>query len=415
MGLLLAAATGLRETTLGTGLTSGLPVDAGARSAADAIDAGFPPGVRGPTELLLEGSAVGSDPAALSRLESALRAQPGVADVVGPGTPVADTPLADVLVTADANAARMLLVLRHDPTEHRAIATIRALQDRLPGLVAAAGLGGASASLAGDSALATATVNATSGELLRVGIVAALVNFVLLALFLRALVAPLYLLAASALSVAAALGLATYLFQDVLGQGQIVYYIPFATAVLLLALGSDYNIFLVGQIWDEARGVGMRDALLRVGARSGPAIAVAGIVLAASFALLAIVPLDAMRQFAFVMAAGVLIDAFVVRSVLVPALIVLVGDAGRWPGRARRPPPRPRPERTASGGDGGVSPDETRIDAGTAPDGLVQPEDGGSRPCAREAPRPSARTTKGRQHVQSGKDPHHHHVDRGPR
>lgn len=338
VGLLLAAATGLRETTLGTGLTSGLPVDAGARAAADAIDAGFAPGVRGPTELLLEGPGVAADPAALGRLESALRGQPGVAGVVGPGAPLPVTPLAGVLTTEDGDAARMLVVLRDDPTEHRAIRAIRTLQDRLPGLLAAAGLGGASASLAGDSALATATVDATSGELLRVGIVAALVNLVLLAVFLRALVAPLYLLAASALSVGASLGLATYLFQDVLGQGQIVYYIPFATAVLLLALGSDYNIFLVGQIWDEARPGGMRDALLRAGARSGPAIAVAGVVLAASFALLAIVPLDAMRQFAFVMGVGVLIDAFLVRSVLVPSLIVLAGDAGRWPGRARRRP-----------------------------------------------------------------------------
>ncbi len=336
VGLLLAAATGLRETTLGTGLTSGLPVDAGARAAADAIDAGFPPGVRGPTELLLEGPGVASDPAALGRLQSALRGQPGVAEVVGPGDPVRATPLEDVLTTKDGNAARMLVVLRDDPTEHQAIRAIRTLQDRLPGLLAAAGLGEASASLAGDSALATATVNATSGELLRVGIVAALVNLVLLAVFLRALVAPLYLLAASALSVAASLGLATYLFQDVLDQGQIVYYIPFATAVLLLALGSDYNIFLVGQVWEEARPGGMPEALLRVGARSGPAIAVAGVVLAASFALLAVVPIDAMRQFAFVMGVGVLIDAFVVRSVLVPALIVLVGDVGHWPGRPRQ-------------------------------------------------------------------------------
>jgi putative drug exporter of the RND superfamily len=229
----------------------------------------------------------------------------------------------------------MLIVLRDDPTEHEAIATIRRLQDRLPGLLDAAGVG-ATAALAGDSALATATIDATSGELLRVGIVAALVNLLLLGLFLRAILAPLYLLAASALSVAASLGLATYLFQDLLGQAQLVYYVPFATAVLLLALGSDYNIFLVGQIWDEAAPGGMGDAVRRAGRRSGGTIAVAGIVLAASFALLAIIPLEALRQFAFVMGAGVLIDAFIVRSVLVPALIVIFGDAGRWPGSARR-------------------------------------------------------------------------------
>ncbi len=122
IAVLLAAASGLRETTLGSGLTSGLPHDAGARVAADAIDAGFPPGVRGPTELLLEGSGVTADPAALARLETALRSQRGVAGVVGPGTPVQETPLARVLQTPDGGAARMLVVLRDDPTEHDAIA-----------------------------------------------------------------------------------------------------------------------------------------------------------------------------------------------------------------------------------------------------------------------------------------------------
>jgi RND superfamily putative drug exporter len=333
-GLLLAAG-GLRETTLGSGLTSGLPVDAGARAAADAIDAGFPPGVRGPTELLLEEPGVGADTAALARLEAALREQPGVADVVGRGSPLA-APVQNALVTPDKGAARMLLVLRDDPTEHEAIATIRRLDDRLPGLLAAAGLPGVRASLAGDSALATATVDATTDELVRVGLTAALVNLVLLALFLRSLVAPFYLLAASVLSVAAALGLATYVFQDLLGDGQLVYYVPFASAVLLLALGSDYNIFLVGQVWDEDPRGGMTAAVRRAGARAGGPIAVAGLVLSASFALLAIVPLQALRQFAFVMAVGILLDAFVVRSVLVPAMIALVGDASRWPGRPRR-------------------------------------------------------------------------------
>ena len=150
------------------------------------------------------------------------------------------------------------------------------------------------------------------------------------------MIAPLYLLAASILSVAASLGLATYVFQDLLGEGQLVYYIPFATAVLLLALGSDYNIFLVGQVWDEATPGGLAAAVRRAGGRAGGTIAVAGLVLAASFALLAIIPLQAMHQFAFVMGVGILIDAFIVRSVLVPALIVIFGDAGRWPGRARR-------------------------------------------------------------------------------
>lgn len=86
------------------------------------------------------------------------------------------------------------------------------------------------------------------------------VNFMLLALFLRALVAPLYLLAASLLSVAATLGLTTYVFQVLLGHDDLTYYVPFAAGVLLVSLGSDYNVFVVGRIWQEARRTTLREA-----------------------------------------------------------------------------------------------------------------------------------------------------------
>ena len=196
----------------------------------------------------------------------------------------------------------------------------------------ASGAPQARASLAGDTAIASASVDAMRTELLRVGIAALIVNFLLLAVFLRALVAPLYLLAANALTVAATLGITTWFFQDALDQGQLVYYVPFATSVLLLALGSDYNIYLVGGIWRAARRAGIVQGIRRAMPAASRGISVAGLVLAGSFGLLALVPIEAMRQFAFVMALGVALDAFVVRPLLVPALITLVGRRGFWPG-----------------------------------------------------------------------------------
>ena len=151
--------------------------------------------------------------------------------------------------------------------------------------------------------------------------------------FLRALVAPLYLLAASVLGLAATLGLTTFFFQDLLGRDQLTYYVPFATAVLLVALGSDYNVFVAGRIWREARWRRVPEAIAVATPSAAKAITVAGLALAASFALLAIVPLDAFQEFAFVMAVGVLIDTFVVRSLLIPALTALVGERAWWPGR----------------------------------------------------------------------------------
>ena len=121
------------------------------------------------------------------------------------------------------------------------------------------------------------------------------------------------------------------MFQAWLGQQDLGYYVPFAAAVLLVSLGSDYNIFVVGRIWEEARRLPLRDAIASAAPRASRTITIAGLTLAMSFAILAIVNLMEFRELAFAMAAGVLIDAFFVRSVLVPALISLFGRAGGWP------------------------------------------------------------------------------------
>jgi RND superfamily putative drug exporter len=162
-------------------------------------------------------------------------------------------------------------------------------------------------------------------------------------------VAPLYLLAASVLALAAALGLMTLLFQDVLGHAQVTYYVPFAAAVLLVALGSDYNIFVAGRIWEEAKERSLREAVAVAGPRAARAITIAGLVLASSFALLALVPLRPFRELAFVLSAGVLLDSFVVRSFLVPALVSLFGPSGGWPSRRLRHPPAGAQSGLASG------------------------------------------------------------------
>jgi RND superfamily putative drug exporter len=98
-----------------------------------------------------------------------------------------------------------------------------------------------------------------------------------------------------------------------------------------VALGSDYNVFLAGRIWQEARRRPLREAVAVAGARAAAPITVAGIVLALSFALLALVPLRPFRELAFAMGVGLLIDAFIARTLLVPALITLVGPVSAWP------------------------------------------------------------------------------------
>ena len=118
---------------------------------------------------------------------------------------------------------------------------------------------------------------------------------------------------------------------------------PFATAVLLLALGSDYNIYLVGGIWRAAQPVGIVEGIRTAMPAASLSISVAGLILAGSFGLLALVPIDALRQFAFVMALGAGLDSFVVRPFLVPgahhplrAPRLLARHAGPGAGRRHR-------------------------------------------------------------------------------
>jgi putative drug exporter of the RND superfamily len=154
----------------------------------------------------------------------------------------------------------------------------------------------------------------------------------ILAVFLRAIVAPLYLVGASVLALTAWLGTSMWLLERIAGYEGMTYYVPFAAAVLLVAPGSDYNVFLVGRVWQEARRRALRDAVAVGAARAARPITIAGLVLAISFALLAIVPLRPFRELALTMALGLLIDAFLVRTLFVPALIVLVGRRSAWPG-----------------------------------------------------------------------------------
>ena len=337
-GALLLAATGVRHTQLSFRLIEGLSPGTKEHQAAEAASHGFAPGVLAPTVLLIQGPGLAGKRAQLARLEAELGEEPGVAGVIGPREQI-NAIRKDVFIAPRGTAARYAIMLDDSPLGAPAIQDFRRLDEDLPDLLEQAGLSGASAGLTGQTALASETVEAVIDSSTRVGAVVLAVNFVLLALFLRALVAPLYLLAATLLSVAATLGVTTYFFQDVLGHADLTYYVPFAVGVLLVCLGSDYNVYVVGRIWEELRHRSLREAIAVAVPRASKAITVAGVALALSFAVLAVVPLDGFHEFAFMMGVGVLIETFVVRSLLIPALISLFGRTSTWPGRT--PPPAP--------------------------------------------------------------------------
>lgn len=339
------AAYGLRSARLGSTLIRDLPPDTQERRAEAAAGEGFADGILSPTEILIDGSGLDGQQAGLASLENLVGRQPGIAAVLGPREEAAgrallasagqkaSLPDAGITISRNGDAARLVVILASDPLGGVAIEDLRMLEDRLPGLAARAGLSGVRIGVAGDTALAVDTVDRTLGDLGRIALATLLVDLFVLVVFLRSVVAPLYLLASSVLALLASLGLTTYVVQGYFGNDHLTYYVPFAVAVLLVSLGSDYNIFIVGRIWEEARGRPLRDAIAIGARRATRPITLAGLTLAGSFALLALVPVWPFREFAIAMALGVLLDSFVVRSFLVPALVTLFGRTSFWPGK----------------------------------------------------------------------------------
>jgi putative drug exporter of the RND superfamily len=337
---LLGLASAARHPRLGSPLIQELPSSSSVRHAGQAAAEGFAPGILSPTDILAIGPGVAGQTAALGRLQDELARQPGVAELAGPatlprraGVPVAraDNPM----LARSGDAARFVVVEGTDPLDATAISRVRALRRDLPSLARSAGLAGARFEVGGETALAGDSIEAVSGNLGRVAVAIGVVSLILLALFLRSLLAPVYLLAASVLAVFASLGLTILISRYLLGFTSLVYFVPIAGGVLLVSLGSDYNVFVVGRIWEEARRRPVRHAVAVAAPRASRAITTAGVALAASFAMLAVIPLAQFGQTALLMGTGVILDAIVVRSLLVPSLVRLFGRAGMWPGGRR--------------------------------------------------------------------------------
>ena len=201
---------------------------------------------------------------------------------------------------------------------------------------------GAADSAVGGQAPALYDISAISNsDLIRVIPIAILAIGLLLALVLRSLVAPLYLIASVALSYLAALGLSVLLFIDIGDSGGLVFFMPFLMFIFLLALGEDYNILVMTRIREEAHRLPLRDAVARALSVTGTTVTSAGLVLAGTFVVFGAVAGSGsggsqFRDIAIGLALGILMDTFLVRTLLVPSTVVLLGRWNWWPSRMSR-------------------------------------------------------------------------------
>jgi RND superfamily putative drug exporter len=253
-----------------------------------------------------------------------------LAAAFGPNDLYAPAELLAAYESSSGSVTRLYVTTSTNPYDTRTFDTVHRLRELLT--EQAASFGTDARTYVGGSTAEFADVQTTiSEDFLRVAAITIIGILLVLILLLRALTAPIYLVLTVLLSYSASLSLATVLLQYVFGQSGVNYFIPLMVFVLLVALGSDYNIFLMSRVREESSTRPLRAGIRFASARTGTVITSAGMILAGTFAALITSPLQLLFQVGVTVALGVLIDTFIVRSLLVPAITAFVGERAWWP------------------------------------------------------------------------------------
>ncbi|MFB9177466.1 MMPL family transporter [Dactylosporangium sucinum] len=316
-------AIALAALSLGTlGLRTGLTLsdiyvkEVGSIEGQRIVAAHFPPGESSPATVIARADRIYAVVAA-ARID-------GVATVGPPER------------SADGQWAQFSAILSDPPDSRAAERTIERLRTAVHGVPGADALVGGATATQLDTRVAADRDNYL-GIPLVLGVI-----FLVLILLLRALVAPLLLTLSVALSYLAGMGIASLVFQAI-GHPRIDPSMLLIGFVFLSALGVDYTIFLVTRTREEAVRLGHREGAQYALAVTGGVITSAGLVLAATFSVLTVIPLVSPLQLGTIVAVGVLLDTLIVRTLLIPALTMSVGPAFWWPSKVTKPRPTPRP------------------------------------------------------------------------
>jgi putative drug exporter of the RND superfamily len=307
--LLLVMSAGLLNFS--DGLTSGNSFRDDVESVAGQklIDQGFPAGTNAPTEIVVP------DAPRVESVRAAVAKVPGVDEV----KPVLHGPRDVQTIYEGGNAVLLNAILEPEPFSTEAYALI-------PKIRAAAKAAGGNDTLVGGQTAVEHDVRTSAAHDSKTIVPLALVVVLLILIaLLRAVVAPVMLIITVILSFAASLGVGAVVFDVIFGFPGSDPSLPLFAFIFLVALGIDYNIFLMARVREETMRHGTREGMLRGLAVTGAVITSAGVVLAGVFAVLGLLPLIFFTEIGFVIAFGVLLDTFIVRSLLVPALTFSLG------------------------------------------------------------------------------------------
>ncbi|MBC7276727.1 MAG: MMPL family transporter [Nocardioides sp.] len=310
LALLAVMATGLFGTSVGLDQVEKFRVQSESAAGLEKVSAHFPPGEAQPVYVIADTPATDEVIAAVGEIEGVVRARPA-------GT------------TDDGSLTKVAVTSAYSPGTEQSLDQITELRDAVHPIA------GADAMVGGAVATELDAREGGERDLLVVAPLVLAVSFLVLLVLLRSLVAPAVLLLVNLASAVAAIGAGAWLSRLVFDRQALDLQVPILAFLFLVALGIDYTIFLVHRARADATRLGTRAGMVEAVAHTGSVITSAGIVLAAVFAALGVLPLVTLGQLGLIVGVGVVVDTLVVRTVIVPAIFALVGDRIWWPGRLR--------------------------------------------------------------------------------
>ncbi|MCF0093116.1 Membrane protein YdfJ [Micromonospora sp. MH99] len=323
--ILVALAAGVLSYKADYDFSAGFPQDTESAKAAQDLQRGFAAGALAPTEVYL--TTTNRSPLTEQQVNdfaAAVAKAPGVGQAQPPER------------STDPSVARVNLLLNENPVSNKAITLVR---EDLRGAVHTAAPPGTRALVGGTTAIFADINSANNRDLSVILPVAAGLIALILALLLRSLVAPIYLVIAVLLNFAATLGATVYLFQGLQGEPGVTFQLPIILYLFVVAIGTDYNILMIARLREEAREGNEPHEAAAIGVQhAGPTVAAAGLILAGTFAVLLLAPISFLQQMGFAVAIGIVLSAFVMSMFFVPALTALIGHKAWWPGHGDERP-----------------------------------------------------------------------------
>ncbi|KIP52603.1 MMPL family transporter [Leucobacter komagatae] len=317
LALLAVMATGLIGTSVGLDQVEKFRGESESAAGLEVLSEHFPPGEAQPIFIVSASGSAGDVVAAAKDVEGVVRAHP-------------------VGETADGTLTKIMVTSEYAPSTTASLEQISALRDAVHAVPGGPELD--KAHVGGATATDLDARDGNQQDLLLIAPLVLAISFLVLMLLLRSLVAPALLLLVNLASAVAAIGAGAWLSRVLFGQHALDLQVPLLAFLFLVALGIDYTIFLVHRARSEARKLGTRAGMVEAVAHTGSVITSAGIVLAAVFAALGVLPLVTLGQLGLIVGIGVLVDTLVVRTVIVPAIFSLVGDGIWLPGKLTRVP-----------------------------------------------------------------------------